>query len=573
MRHINLKNLRVGGLLAMSAVAAAAFIDIDHAAQAKGATLVVAVDRNAYVASEMGLLAEQVREATHSEPERADVGTSRTGVDAVIYDLRQDSRYVDAIEKYAAGKHLSIRKSPSWSIRISFSAQRLAAYSRSRISRESDRLDSFVKGLRTLPGDVRVDQMPPGAIVRSDDPSYGDQISRELGTIVVVSPAGKNAWHVELSPKILADLSPTQALTERRSIELVLRDFLGKPDIRTSLTGRGIVVTLLDRDRDFVDVIKRAFEGNVDFVVTMSPAMLVQVAVTDAEPSEKHPGRPGDAVFQVLDDIHELTDPSVDAAVTGDVVLFRAKNPVDNDDRAAVVRRALANRSDLVITSQPDNSLQIRLAPGAHLGSPPRPLNPGDLEAAVQTRAKGLHLSSVRVTTVDKESVSVQFETGADATTFRNDLSDRFGFSIRLVDDSDPKGAGNGPPSSDDLRMPMAKGGFVWVKPAAIVTGSMISDAKVVDDRQTGGPAVEFQLNEEGRARFAEATLENVGKRIAIVTNGVVQTAPVVMSPIEGGEGQFTGGYSHDEAEEIARTLLTYKEDVPLKVVEQRPAN
>src|SRR5262249_23579475 len=149
---------------------------------------------------------------------------------------------------------------------------------RGRISKESDRLESFVKGLRTLPG-VQVDAKPYGALVRSNDPSYGDQIIKELGTILMVTPADKRSWRVELNPKILPELSPTTALAQRRSMELILREFLGKPDILTRLTGQGVVVTVSDRDRDFVEVIRRTFEGNADFVVTVSPAMVVQVAL------------------------------------------------------------------------------------------------------------------------------------------------------------------------------------------------------------------------------------------------------------------------------------------------------
>jgi hypothetical protein len=122
MRHMDASRSGVDRLLAMSVVTAALFFGGDHTAEAKDVTLVVAVDRDAYITNEMGLLAEQVRAAADSEPSRADIGTTPDGIRAVVYDLGRDSQYADAIEKYAAGKPgFTIRRIPSHAIQISLS--------------------------------------------------------------------------------------------------------------------------------------------------------------------------------------------------------------------------------------------------------------------------------------------------------------------------------------------------------------------------------------------------------------------------------------------------------------------
>lgn len=71
--------------------------------------------------------------------------------------------------------------------------------------------------------------------------------------------------------------------------------------------------------------------------------------------------------------------------------------------------------------------------------------------------------------------------------------------------------------------------------------GEEIASASLGTD-QVGQRAVDFTLKSEGARLFAEYTSKNVGKRFAIVLDNVVISAPVIRSPITGGQGQITGG-------------------------------
>src|SRR5215471_1725195 len=94
----------------------------------------------------------------------------------------------------------------------------------------------------------------------------------------------------------------------------------------------------------------------------------------------------------------------------------------------------------------------------------------------------------------------------------------------------------------------------VLVKKHAEMDGSSIKSAMVVRGN-LGEPQIDFTLNDEGAARFGQITRENVGRRMAIVLDGQLYSAPVIQSPIETGRGQITGQFDQKEAFELANVL------------------
>lgn len=94
----------------------------------------------------------------------------------------------------------------------------------------------------------------------------------------------------------------------------------------------------------------------------------------------------------------------------------------------------------------------------------------------------------------------------------------------------------------------------VLVKKRSEMTGSSIKSAMVVRGN-LGEPEIDFTLNEEGAGKFGEITRENVGRRLAILLDGQLISAPVIRSPIETGRGQITGQFDLKEASELANAL------------------
>ena len=107
------------------------------------------------------------------------------------------------------------------------------------------------------------------------------------------------------------------------------------------------------------------------------------------------------------------------------------------------------------------------------------------------------------------------------------------------------------------------------VEKKARVGGENLIDAKASFDPQQGN-AVSFRFDTTGAQKFGKATLENVGKRFAVILDGVVITAPVINSPITGGSGIITGNFSSQEAADLAVLLRAGALPAPLEIIEER---
>ena len=101
------------------------------------------------------------------------------------------------------------------------------------------------------------------------------------------------------------------------------------------------------------------------------------------------------------------------------------------------------------------------------------------------------------------------------------------------------------------------------------VGGENLIDAYASFD-PTEGHAVSFRFDTTGAQKFGKATSENIGKRFAVVLDGVVITAPVINSAITGGSGIITGNFTSQEATDLAVLLRAGALPAPLKIVEER---
>jgi len=99
----------------------------------------------------------------------------------------------------------------------------------------------------------------------------------------------------------------------------------------------------------------------------------------------------------------------------------------------------------------------------------------------------------------------------------------------------------------------------------AVITGSDLDSAV----SSFGGdmfPEVKLTLNKEGRKKFAKLTRENVGRRLAIILDGVVKSAPVIREPILDGEAVISGNFTVEEAQDLALVLRAGALPCPLKL-------
>ena len=100
------------------------------------------------------------------------------------------------------------------------------------------------------------------------------------------------------------------------------------------------------------------------------------------------------------------------------------------------------------------------------------------------------------------------------------------------------------------------------------LTGNIVKSAIVVRG-SLGQPEIDFTLTSDGATVFGEVTSANVGRRLAIVLDGQLYSAPVIQSAIESGRGQITGQFDLREAFELSNVLENPLK-VPLLIEEER---
>ena len=92
-----------------------------------------------------------------------------------------------------------------------------------------------------------------------------------------------------------------------------------------------------------------------------------------------------------------------------------------------------------------------------------------------------------------------------------------------------------------------------------VAEGADIKSAGVSETKGTNGASNSYEVGvtftDEGAKKFAEATAANVGKQIAIIYDNEIVSAPVVNEAITGGQCSITGGFTQDEAYNLAQTI------------------
>ena len=104
----------------------------------------------------------------------------------------------------------------------------------------------------------------------------------------------------------------------------------------------------------------------------------------------------------------------------------------------------------------------------------------------------------------------------------------------------------------------------------ADLTGDVVTEAFPSFDQSSNQPMVLMEMSGEGGERWAQITGANIGKRIAIILDGRVYSAPTVQNKISGGSSQITGATSPEEANLLAVVLKAGALKAPVKIIEER---
>jgi hypothetical protein len=537
-------------------------------AQAEGRNnrmLIVAVDHSVEHSRDLMLLSQQVAEAANSQLRWIYAHTLEAGAEVTIGDAERDKGLVDELEHRFAGRNkVVVTKTPARSFWIAYSPAALKQFDAEALRKRYNQLEDFILRLRTPVPGVTIEPEGDGALIRSQDHGIEEVLREKLFMLVIVEPRSATSWRVAWNKE------NTSERLRAWPVEKAVRFFIAEPlDLVVEPNGSGAMFTVIDPERysGFVQAVRTALAHHEQYVLTETASLVMRIERRDIS---RDPAAllPDPAAFDLLSEIEELANPSVQVNVIGDTVWAHAKDPARNIDRAAIIRSALATRSDLIIASRPDQSLVVSLAPGAYLFPPKPPVDPARLANTIDADARALKLGPVQVASVGVEKAEVTFASDIDAAVFRRAVSNIGRLAFRLVEEPPSYDEATIPPSPGDERLPISHGGYVWVKPGTILSGDMIAEAKVETNTYSQQPVVAIHLTDDGRAVFAAATRLHVGERLAVVIDGVVVTAPYIREPIEGGQVEIDGAFTPDSASALVKKIVPYPSDFPLRIVE-----
>ena len=108
----------------------------------------------------------------------------------------------------------------------------------------------------------------------------------------------------------------------------------------------------------------------------------------------------------------------------------------------------------------------------------------------------------------------------------------------------------------------------ILLKKDVLMTGEAVRSAHMAIGGQYNQPYVSFSFNPRGARAFERITRENVGQRLAIILDNVVQSAPVIREPISGGQAQISGSFTPQEAGDLAIVLRAGALPAPVDIVQ-----
>lgn len=201
------------------------------------------------------------------------------------------------------------------------------------------------------------------------------------------------------------------------------------------------------------------------------------------------------------------------------------------------------------------------------------------MDTATEVVRKRIDALGTREPTIIRQGndrIVVQVPGLEDPQALKNLLGQTAKLEFKLVDvTASPADVAQGiaPPGSQIVPYadPLEGGApAIAVKRLGGIRGDSLTDARQSFDQRNNEPVVSIQFDQQGGAKFAKLTSENVNRPFAIILDGKVLSAPNINEPILGGSAQISGGFTVQGANQLAIALRSGALPVDLKVVEER---
>ena len=263
-------------------------------------------------------------------------------------------------------------------------------------------------------------------------------------------------------------------------------------------------------------------------------------------------------------------------------IVVRIKNPDDQIDEAQAIARQIAaeaSEEGLAIFGggkrfdvERVNKDRIQLIPNSALIDFWRSSAVDQAIEVVRRRIDEFGTREPSIQRQGRERIIVELPGIGDPGRLKELIGKTARLTLHLVDEVADPNVARPPVGSLVLPLEEGEGGSLIVRKRIIISGKMLIDAQ--PSFQEGRPVVSFRLDTVGAKRFADASRRHVGRRIAIVLDGKIVTAPVINSPILSGsgiiEGGGTTGFTVEEARDLALVLRAGALPAPLRIIEER---
>ncbi len=198
----------------------------------------------------------------------------------------------------------------------------------------------------------------------------------------------------------------------------------------------------------------------------------------------------------------------------------------------------------------------------------------------IRNRIDAFGVSEPDIRIQGKNRILIQLPGITDTKRAKELIGKTARLTFQLVDeDGDVNAAINGTPPPGDVVLYQTKKNYrtgltskipFLIKKRVLLDGSSLTDAKVQISSQFNEPYVGIEFDRKGARIFERITGANIKKRLAIVLDKTVYSAPVIQDRIAGGRAQITGNFTMDEAKDLAIVLRAGALPAPVKIVEER---
>jgi preprotein translocase subunit SecD len=270
-----------------------------------------------------------------------------------------------------------------------------------------------------------------------------------------------------------------------------------------------------------------------------------------------------------------------DNKINGDVAVDDSGNLTvklkSSSDRSAFLDLVQKTFADLTVSSGTDSSGAAVYAL-AYKPMELQTIRTNAMDQALETIRNRIDQLGVRETTVAKEGdneILVQLPGIQDPERAKELIGKTAVLEFKLVDDTNnvQDAIKNGPPAGDEILYGTSESGGrepYLVESPVLMTGDVVTDARVRPGARLEGPYVAVELDNRGAGIFDAMTADNVGRRLAIVLDSTVYSAPVIKERIPGGHVQITGRFSMEEAHDLAIVLKSGALPAPVEIEEER---